>query len=128
MRTERSLNKILKPLPLYSQKIQRGDIKFLGKLRGLIVDLDLFEMSKKVDYKTLAVLYLAKRLINDFFTNLATDSSFGFPEDSDYVGEFLMNLGQFIHVSLYDKNDALESLFKAIKSYYACLHNVEKMV
>lgn len=130
LRTEHSLtDENLNTLQLYSQKMQTGDIKFLGKLRGLTVDLDLFDTSKKVDYKTLGVLYLAKRLINDFFMNLATDSSFGLPEDSDYVAGFLVNLGQFIHISLRDKtNGALGSLFKAIGSYYDCLHEVENKV
>lgn len=124
---------ILRDVDQFAEKIGNGEVTFLRKIRAILVDLDLVDIAPKLDEKTLSVLYLVKKLINDFWYNLDTDASFDFPQDSPNIDAFSKNIGSFIQLTLRSgdeknikKDKALNYLFKAIKSYYLCLYEIDK--
>ncbi len=125
--------KILGELVRYAQELSDGNFDSLRNIQALVVDLDLVEIASQVDEKALAVLYLIKRLVKDFWFNLATDASFDFPEDDPLVNSFSKELSSFIWLSLNLEDEktyedkAITYLFKAIKSYYMILLQLEKM-
>lgn len=108
----------------------KDKISFLTSLRALTVDLTLHRYISILDERELSVLYLVRNLVNDVFTDLATDASFGFEEVLGEAGEFAVNLGRFIHCVLNEagKRDekALKALFEAIKNYHQALVKVEE--
>jgi len=119
-----------------SREIERGKmqktedkIAFLSRLRACTVDLILHKHIAMLDERELSVLYLVRNLVNDVFTDLGTDASFGFEDVLDEAGEFVVSLGQFIHFTLNEsgKEDekALKALFDAIKKYHDALAKVE---
>lgn len=123
---------ILHDLDHFAQKVGKGEVKYLGKIRTLVVDLDLVDIASRVDEKSLSVLYLVKKLINDFWYNFATDASFGFPRESPTISLFSKDLGLFIQQTLHSEDnktnidEALNYLYKAIKGYYSCLWEIDK--
>ncbi len=123
---------ILQDLDQFAEKLGTGEVKYLGKIRTLVVDLDLVDIASVVDEKSLSVLYLVKKLINDFWYNFATDASFGFPRESPTITLFSKELGSFIQQTLHSEDKkanmdkALNYLFKAINDYYSCLLESDK--
>lgn len=113
---------------------ESGDEELLGSLRGEVVDLRLLAFSGQIDPRRLMVLYIARGLLNDIWTNVGTDATFGFPEEtSDEYGlvmELSRTLGQFVRVGLSigsDESDCGLSrvLATAVGSYFSLLAAIE---
>ena len=94
-------------------KLEAGKEEWLGALRGSLVDLSLVDVAPEISERTLVVLYMTRKLLNDLWTNVGTDASFGFPEppDEEYVlvEELSQALGEFVRVGLSGGNDVEES-------------------
>ncbi len=94
-------------------------------LRSKILNLEVFEIATK--YKSdsmLPILYLLKKLINDLYINLGTDSSCDFPI-TNLANEYCENLGNFIKISFKGDKDSCRYLFETINQYYINLLLVE---
>jgi len=124
--------KILEDLDRCAIDVLNGNIQSLNEIRRLIVDLDLMDIVSSIDKNAFAVLYLARRLLDDFWYNLATDASFDSPDKSPLGELFSKDLSTFIHFGIrlgHEKTDegkTLTHLINAINDYYSILLLMEK--
>lgn len=99
----------------------------LRKFRNLLVDQYLLVFINEVDPSTLSTLYISKKLINDVWSNLATDASFDF-ELVDHK-DFSFNFAYFIKYALEGKDEkAILKLYEAVKYYYEILAKLKEEV
>lgn len=118
----------------FATRAASGDVQALGDLRGEVVDLALIDLATKVAPKNLMIAYIAKKLLNDLWTNVGTDASFGFPEETDeeyaLVEKFSRALGQLIEMGLasrsHEDDEILGLLTDSVISYYDIIRSIEE--
>jgi hypothetical protein len=104
-------------------------VSLLMSLRENTVGLNILEDVDELDDRQIAVLYITKTLLNDFWRNLCGDASFGIEKITDEAAAFSEQLGHFLNLALATsgKNEETAiSLFKAIALYYSCLSRMRE--
>lgn len=80
-----------------------GEIESLRKLRKKVVDLDLTQLSPKIEDKLFGAIFFSKKITGDIWANLFTDASFEFDEQK--LKEFTISFGETLKVMLSDGGD-----------------------
>jgi hypothetical protein len=126
-----NLRKIASKLEKQTKLSQEEQISLLGELRENTVSLNLLKDYNKLDQRTVAVLYLSRNIITDFWANLGGDAAFGFEMILDEATKFSKQFGNFLSLSLSEDakkdEEIVKALFESIALYYSCLsHMAEK--
>lgn len=94
-------------------------------------DIYLSDYVTSVTPRELAVIYISTKLINDVWSNLATDATFGMEyfSDNEKFKEFQLNISQYIKFALEEEDEkSILLLHDAIESYFELVVELEKLV
>ena len=97
----------------------------------LVDDIYLSDYVTNVTPRELSVIYISRKLINDVWSNLATDATFGMEyfSDNEKFKEFQLNISQYIKSALEEKDEkSVLYLYNAIESYFELVVELEKLV
>ena len=97
----------------------------------LVDDIYLSDYVTNVTPRELSVIYISRKLIDDVWSNLATDATFGMEyfSDNEKFKEFQLNISQYIKSALEEKDEkSVLYLYNAIESYFELVVELEKLV
>ena len=97
----------------------------------LVDDIYLSDYVTHITSRELSVIYISTKLINDFWSNLATDATFGMEyfSDNKKFKKFQLNISQYIKSALEEEDEkSVLHLHDAIGSYFELVVELEKLV
>ncbi|MBZ5529748.1 MAG: hypothetical protein LAN71_17865 [Acidobacteriia bacterium] len=111
-----------------ANRMTNGEIESLRKLRKTVVDLDLTQLSPKIEDTLFGAIFFSKKITGDIWANLFTDASFEFDEQK--LKEFTISFGETLKVMLSDGVDNKSLSFqlgnlacRLYKYFYECSIN-----
>jgi len=111
-----------------ANRMTNGEIESLRQLRKKVVDLDLTQLSTKIEDTLFGAIFFSKKITGDIWANLFTDASFEFDEQK--LREFTISFGKTLKDMLSDgvENKSLASQLgnlacRLYKYFYECSSN-----
>ena len=117
------------------EKMRNGKIESFLEFRRLIESANLVALSNELNPDSIFAIYVAKRFIGDVLSNLAGDSSFGFPKDDSYLAQetckLVIDTGEFMHEFLLsqeqDCQKGISHYTNAVKQYFHLLYIISQI-
>lgn len=115
---------LLEKLKVFSAEMENGSVDALYEVRGLVDEYkyDQIEVSKQVEPRTFAVMWLLQEFIQELWYNLGGGNT-GFPKErgAPHIIDISKGLGQFVQESLFREGKPMEALIRVIDAYFALL-------
>jgi len=109
-----------------SRAVASGEAQAIGRLRRLLVDLDVPRIAPGLDSRRLGSLVVLRQLVNMLWANLATDARFPVPEED--ARQVVQRLARF--VVLVDEGDdsgGVRELFDGTETLYQTIAKVNEI-
>ena len=122
---------LVEKLRVFSKEMEMGSVEALYGIKELVGEYKYkhIEVSRQVEPRTFAVIWLLQELIGEVWRNLGKGTT-GFPKErgARYTIDISKGLGQFVQESLFRQGKPMEALIYAIANYFALLRLIDEEV